>query len=104
MLALISTIQAKPQHREAFVEELKKHARLSVETEPGCLRYDVVQDLADPNRFHLYQVCVDEATLIAYHNTPHNLEWRETVKDWRAPGLIKRECVTVYPPPRLCVG
>ena len=98
MLAHIVTMQANPQHRDAFMEEFRKHARISVETEPGCLRYDVLQDLADPNRFHVYEVFVDEAALAAHRSAPHNLEWRETVKDWRAPESIHRECVTVYPP------
>ena len=36
-------------------------AKGSVNNEPGCLRFDVIQEGADPNRIWLYEVYVDEA-------------------------------------------
>ena len=55
MIALIVTIQIKPEHREAFMESMFGDARGSNNDEPGCLRFDVLQDSEDPNRIFLYE-------------------------------------------------
>ena len=98
MHASIVTIQVNPRNLNEFLDSMREHARVSAETEPGCLRYDVVQDLADPNRIHVYEVFEDEAAFNAHRYAAHNLEWRDIIKDWRAPESISRHCVTVYPP------
>jgi quinol monooxygenase YgiN len=97
MRALVVTIQIVPEHREAFMEALLDDARGSVGNEPGCLRFDVLQDLEDPNRIHLYEVYRDEAAIEAHRQAPHYLKWRETVKDWFAAEPVRTQCVTVYP-------
>ena len=82
MQALVVTIQIKPEHREAFMEAMLDDARGSVQNEPGCLRFDVIQDAEDPNRIHLYEVYRDQAAIEAHRQAPHYTKWRETVKDW----------------------
>ena len=44
MKALVVTIQIKPEFRDAFMEAMLDDARGSVQNEPGCLRFDVVED------------------------------------------------------------
>ena len=44
MRALMVTIKIKAGHRDAFMEALLSDARGSVYDEPGCLRFDVLQD------------------------------------------------------------
>ena len=97
MRALVVTIQIVPEHRDAFMEALMDDARGSVGNEPGCLRFDVLQDLEDPNRIHLYEVYRDEAALEAHRQAPHYLKWRETVKDWFAADPVRVQCDTVFP-------
>lgn len=41
--------------------------------EPGCLRFDVVQALDDPNKFILYELYTDDDA-IAYHNEQQYLK------------------------------
>ena len=53
MQVLLVDIQVKPKHLEAFIEATLDDARGSVQNEPGCLRFDVLQDAQDPNRIHL---------------------------------------------------
>jgi quinol monooxygenase YgiN len=53
-----------------------------VANEPGCLRFDIIQDNADPNRFYFYEVYVDEAAFNAHLTQPHYLRWREEGKDF----------------------
>ena len=98
MQALVVTLQIKPEHREAFMEAMLDDARGSVANEPGCLRFDVVQDLEDPNRIHLYEVYRDEAAIEAHRQAPHFVKWRDTVKDWHAADPVRRVCTTVFPP------
>ena len=97
MQALIVTIQMKPEHREAFMEAMLDDARGSVGNEPGCFRFDVVQDGEDPNRIHLYEVYLDEAAIEAHRQAPHYLKWRETVKDWHAAEPVRRRGTHVFP-------
>ena len=82
MYVIIAPIQIQEEHREAFIEAMLDDAKGSVKNEPGCLRFDVIQDGADPNRIWLYEVYVDEAAFQAHLEAPHFIKWRDTVKDW----------------------
>ena len=98
MIALIVTIQIKPQHKRAFMESMAGDARGSNNDEPGCLRFDVLQDNEDPNRIHLYEIYKDQAAVDAHRRAPHYLKWRDTVKDWFAAENVRRVATPVYPP------
>ncbi len=98
MQALVVTIQIKPEHKEAFMKSMLEDAYGSVTNEPGCLRFDVVEDAEDPNRIHLFEVYKDQAAIDAHRQAPHYLKWRETVKDWHAADVIRRSGATVFPP------
>ena len=97
MQALVVTMQIKPEHRATFMEAMLDDARGSVENEPGCLRFDVIQDREDPNRIHLYEVYRDEAAIEAHRQAPHFLKFRETVKDWHAAEPTRVQGATVFP-------
>jgi len=84
MYIIIVPIQIKEGHKQAFVEAMLDDAKGSLNNEPGCLRFDVVQDAGDANRIWLYEVYVDEAAFQAHLQAPHFIKWRDTVKDWRA--------------------
>jgi quinol monooxygenase YgiN len=98
MIALIATIQIKPENQKAFMESMLDDARGSNHDEPGCLRFDVLQDSEDPHRIHLYEVYKDQAALDAHRRAPHLIKWRETVKDWFASATVRRVAIPVYPP------
>ena len=98
MQALVVTIQIKPEHREAFMEAMLDDARGSVQNEPGCLRFDVIQDAEDPNRIHLYEVYRDQAAIEAHRQAPHYTKWRDIVKDWHAADPVRRMGSHVFPP------
>lgn len=82
MYVIIAPIQIKDGHKDAFIEAMLDDAKGSVNDEPGCLRFDVIQDSDDPNRIWLYEVYVDEAAFEAHRQAPHFIKWRNTVKDW----------------------
>ena len=82
MYIIIAPIQIKEGYKDAFVEAMLGDAKGSVNDEPGCLRFDVIQDAGDPNRIWLYEVYVDEAAFQEHLKAPHFIKWRDTVKDW----------------------
>jgi autoinducer 2-degrading protein len=52
--------------------------------EPGVLRFDVIQDLADPAHVVLVEVYRDDAAAVAHKETAHYATWRDTVADMMA--------------------
>ena len=82
MHAIFVTINIKPGFREQFKEASLGDSQGSVRDEPGCMRFDILEDKTNPNRFYLYEVYVDEdAHMTAHRNAPHYKKWRETVQD-----------------------
>lgn len=98
MISIFVTIQIKPGFRDAFVKAVWDDALGSVRDEPGCFRFDVLQDDSDPNRIHLYEVYRDQAALEAHRKAPHYLKWRATVKDWFDGDPKRISTTTVFPP------
>lgn len=98
MQSHIVTFQIKSEHMKAFMEEMIEHARVSLETEPGCMRYDVLQDTEDPNRCHVFEVFTDEEAFKFHREHAHNLAWRDRVWDWQEVERIRREGDIVFPP------
>lgn len=82
MLVLIVKIDIKPEFREPFMESMLEDARGAQDDEPGCLRFDVIQDEKDQNRIFLYEVYLDQAAFDAHIAAPHFTQWRDLVKDW----------------------
>jgi len=67
MFTVIVTLDVDPHRIEEFRELITANARSSVELEPGCLVFEVNQSLPIPNRFHLYEVYVDEDAFVIHH-------------------------------------
>jgi len=71
-------VQVVPGQEEAFVSQTLENQRLSRQ-EPGCLRFDVLQDPEDATRFILYEVFESQDGAKAHKETDHYLKWREAV-------------------------
>ncbi len=76
-------VHVKPEHRAAFVEATLDNAKNTVQ-EPGNVRFDVLEQNDDPNRFVLYEVYCDEAGMKAHKETAHYARWAEAVALWMA--------------------
>ena len=59
------------------------NARASL-AEPGVLRFDVIQDLADPEHVVLVEVYRDDEASAAHKLTPHYATWRDAVAELMA--------------------
>lgn len=83
MLVVCVYVHVKPEFRQQFIEATLENARNTVH-EPGALRFDVLEQADDPNRFILYEVYKDEAGAAAHKETAHYAKWRDTVGNWMA--------------------
>jgi autoinducer 2-degrading protein len=81
MIVTIVHVEVKPEHIEAFVKATTANHLHSVR-EPGNLRFDVLQKGDNQAQFALYEAYEDEESAAAHKQTPHYLEWRETVAPW----------------------
>jgi autoinducer 2-degrading protein len=80
MLGLVVSLRVKPEQRERFLAGIKENAASSVRDEPGCLRFDVLEDEADPNHFLLYEIYRDDAAFQAHREAPHFARWRQVAE------------------------
>jgi quinol monooxygenase YgiN len=100
MYVLMVPIQIKDGYKEQFIAAVVEDARSSVANEPGCLRFDVIQDANDTNRIWLYEVYEDEAAFQAHLQAPHLQKFRDTTQNWRAegPSGAGRGSTNIWPP------
>ena len=98
MYAILGTIKVKPAHLEEFVEHVRRHAEHSVR-EPGCLRFDVLQDDDDPLTICLYEVFGTEADLVAHRARGYYKHWMEISREWREPSSGGRRILHHIHPP-----
>ena len=97
MIAIFVSIKVKPGMMDAFVEASYGDARGSVGAEPGCFRFDVLNDPSDPNKAYLYEIYEDDDARGAHRTMPHYLRWRETVADMLDGDYEIVEMTTAYP-------
>ena len=97
MLAIFATIKIKPDQRDSFLGTMRETAFRSVSGEPGCMRFDVFQDLADENRYILYEVYTSEDAFQKHLATPHARHAMEKSRGWAAGGFEVTRATSVYP-------
>jgi quinol monooxygenase YgiN len=76
-------VRVKPESVDAFRAATIENARNSVK-EPGCARFDVVQQADDPTRFVLVEVYRNPDAQAQHRETPHYQKWRDTVQPMMA--------------------
>ena len=96
MLAIWVKVRVKPQLRERFLEAIEVDALGSERAEPGCLRFNVLQDERDANVYYFYEVYEDQAALEAHRTMPHYAVWRAAADTLDGPAEVTR-CKTVVP-------
>ena len=76
MYAIFVTVKIKPEQRDRFLEVIEDDSICSVRDEPGCLRFEVLQDRSDPDTYYFFESYKDEGAFQAHAETPHFLRWR----------------------------
>lgn len=90
MLALLVEFRIHPPQIEAFARAIADNARASLEREPGCRRFDVCRDPADPALFLLYELYDDAAAIDAHLRSPHFLAMDAETRAWVAGKTVRR--------------
>jgi autoinducer 2-degrading protein len=83
MLVVHVHVRIRPERIGDFLAATVVNARASL-AEPGVLRFDVIQDQADPARAVLVEVYRDDEASAAHKLTPHYATWRAAVADMMA--------------------
>ena len=97
--AILGTIKVKPPHLEEFLLHVRAHATSSL-SEPGCIRYDVLQDRDDPYTICLYEVFRTEQDLDVHHAQDYYQRWMAISREWRDPSTYSRRVLTLVNTPR----
>jgi len=82
---------------EEFLAATLTNARASLD-EPGVLRFDVIQDEADPAHVVLVEVYRDGDASAAHKLTPHYATWRDAVAEMMAEPRASARFSAVFPP------
>ena len=82
MYVIFSINKIRAEYLDEFLREVKVHARNS-NAEPGCVRYDVLQDVTDPQTVCLHEVFRDESAFAEHQAAGYYKDWMARSKDWR---------------------
>jgi autoinducer 2-degrading protein len=96
MLAIWVKVRVKPALRQRFLEAIEVDALASERDEPGCLRFNVLQDERDENVYYFYEVYASPAAIEAHRATPHYAVWRAAADTLDGPTEVIR-CRPVFP-------
>jgi autoinducer 2-degrading protein len=80
-VALVVEFDIKPAHRAAFEEIIRFHAKRTLDTEEGCVQFDVLIPQRDANKVFLFECYRDDAAFEAHGKSPLLAETREKYKD-----------------------
>jgi autoinducer 2-degrading protein len=81
MIVNIINIWVKLEHIDSFIDATIENHNNSVK-EPGILRFDVLQDSLNPEKFTLYEVYLSEEDVQAHKETKHFNKWINKVEDY----------------------
>jgi (4S)-4-hydroxy-5-phosphonooxypentane-2,3-dione isomerase len=96
MLVVHVHARLRPDRVEDFLAATLVNARASL-AEPGVLRFDVIQDQADPAHVVLVEVYRDADAQAAHKLTPHYAAWRDAVAEMMAEPRASEKYSTVFP-------
>ena len=103
MIAMWVKARIKPDQRKRFLEAIEIDALASERDEPGCYRFNVLQDEQDPDVYYFYEVYKDDAALAAHRAMPHYEVWRAAADTLDGP-VEATCCQSVFPADRAYWG
>jgi quinol monooxygenase YgiN len=89
-------VHVKPEFIEAFKAASLENARNSVQ-ELGVARFDVIQDMEDPQRFVLVEVYRTPQDPGRHKETAHYMRWRDTVAEMMAETRSSAKYINLFP-------
>ena len=89
-------IHVKPGTVDAFRTATLANARASIQ-EPGVGRFDICQQVDDPERFVLVEAYRNPEAHAAHKSTAHYATWRDTVEPMMAETRYSVKFTNVFP-------
>jgi len=87
MYAVIVNLRVQPGWLDDFLTGIHANALASLRDEPGCLRFDVQQQVDDPHAFVLYEIYASQAAFeVDHRQAPHYAAWRQVTAQCVVPG------------------
>ena len=77
MFIVLVQVQVKPELLGEFTPAILNNAARSVERDPGCHRFDVLQREDDPTRWVFYEVYDNEGAWVKHRGSAHFLAFKE---------------------------
>jgi autoinducer 2-degrading protein len=94
---VVSFHKILPQHVDDYIQNMRVCAEAS-NTEPGCIRYEVMQDVDDPTLMCLFQVFRDHEAYQFHQDAEHHRKWIELSGGWRdGPARERHELTYITP-------
>lgn len=90
-------IRVKPEFLDAFLEATKENSRGSIQ-EPGCVRFDILQQKDDSTRIVLHEIYRNQSDLDHHRTTAHFAQWRDTVPEMFAEPRYSVQFQNIFPP------
>lgn len=91
------SVHVKPDQVENFKTATIANATESIK-EPGIVRFDVVQQQDDPNRFTFVEVYRTLEDPARHKETNHYKTWRDTVADMMVEPRTSVKYTEIFPP------
>lgn len=96
MLIVHVHVRVRPGRVEDFLAATLDNARASL-TEPGVVRFDVIQDQDDPSHVVLVEIYRDTGASGAHKQTPHYAAWRDAVAEMMAEPRASTKFSAIFP-------
>ncbi|MBF16627.1 MAG: hypothetical protein CL740_06450 [Chloroflexi bacterium] len=97
MYIVMVRLEVKKDKINEFINESISDARGSVEFEPGCRRFDIVQDNEKPNLFGFCEIYNDKESFEEHLTYPHFKQWDRAVKNLLLSEPEVSFCKPVFP-------
>jgi quinol monooxygenase YgiN len=81
MFAVVVTLTIASESRDTFAALMQTNAQTSLQDEPGCHRFDVCRDSADPDTVFLYELYDDRAAFDHHLQSDHFKAFDAAVAD-----------------------
>ena len=96
VLILMVEVQIKPDKRDEFLAAITDNARACERDEEGCLRFDILQDSQDTDKYFYYEVYRNDGDVKAHFESPHYLKYRDQAKEF-VEKQVPHRLQSIYP-------
>jgi len=98
MYVVVVRIQVQPGYEEDFIAATRLN-HVGTRHEPGNVRFDLLRQIDQPDRFVLYEAYRLVEDFAAHQKTPHYLAWKQQVAPWMAVPRVGDKHQSLLPEP-----